>query len=579
MLQPMLRRRLRAAASPLRLALGAGLVLGGAAAGLAPHTDADAPREEAGLDAGVVVADAAQWQPPWLRPPRSVVLEDVRTRASASDPLSRRPRRRVRLPGATAAAAHPEPGSGIDVPASVAAPDSIRESVGGGDIPPPVTVDRERVPLPAWDRDPVGPVVEGPYRRARKAPVWEAPAARVASTSPAAGSDAPTTKAPPPRTVRAEPVSLEPSPPAVPVAKPTPPPVVSDLPVAKPTPPYVVSKLPVATPAQAPAMSKVPAATATPLPVVSKLPVATPTLGPAMSKLPVVTATPLPAAFEPPAAKPAQPPAVSEPPDAKSTTHPVVSKLPVLTPAPLPAAPQPAPVTPTLPVIPVAKPAPPVAPPAAVVSLRPILPGVPAELAPPSPPSDVIVWQRDEVENLVAADAFGHGRGLQVAAGGHLGGSGRVGANVRVAGVFAPGHSPGYVEIEGDYVQDPGATLEIELAGTDASDFDRVVVEGNAYLSGVIQVLLLDGFVPTSGDVFEVLLAAAILHLGVDIQLPDLGSELSLQADWLSTEAGDSLVLRAQRGASAATTSLPEPATALLLAVGLVGLALWGRSV
>ena len=326
-------------------------------------------------------------------------------------------------------------------------------------------------------------------------------------------------------------------------------------------------------------MSKVPAATATPLPVVSKLPVATPTLGPAMSKLPVVTATPLPAAFEPPAAKPAQPPVVSQPPGAKPTPHPVVSKLPVLTPAPLPAAPQPAPVTPTLPVIPVAKPAPPVAPPAAVVSLRPILPGVPAELAPPSPPSDVIVWQRDEVENLVAADAVGHGRGLQVAGGGHLGGSGRVGANVRVAGVFAPGHSPGYVEIEGDYVQDPGATLEIELAGTDASDFDRVVVEGNAYLSGVIQVLLLDGFVPTSGDVFEVLLAAAILHLGVDIQLPDLGSELSLQADWLSTEAGDSLVLRAQRGASAATTSLPEPATALLLAVGLVGLALWGRSV
>jgi hypothetical protein len=215
------------------------------------------------------------------------------------------------------------------------------------------------------------------------------------------------------------------------------------------------------------------------------------------------------------------------------------------------------------------------------VSLRPILHGVPAELAPPSPPSDVIVLKHDEVERLVAANAFGRGQSLHVADGGHLGGSGRVEADVRVAGVFAPGHSPGYVEIQGDYVQKPGAILEIELAGTDASEFDRVVVEGSAYLSGVIQVLLLNGFVPTAGDIFEVLLAEAIGHLGVDIRLPDLGPGLSLQADWLSTEAGDSLVLRTQGGASGAevATAIPEPTALLLLAAGLLGLALRGSRV
>ena len=164
-----------------------------------------------------------------------------------------------------------------------------------------------------------------------------------------------------------------------------------------------------------------------------------------------------------------------------------------------------------------------------------------------------------------------------MAGGGHLSGSGRVVADVRVAGFFAPGHSPGYVEIEGDYVQDPGATLEIELAGTDAADFDRVVVEGSAYLSGVIQVLLLDGFMPSAGDVFEVLLAAAIFDLGVDIRLPDLGPGLTLQADWISSEGGDALVLWALGGAASAAAAIPEPATALLLVAGLLGLALQGR--
>ena len=59
MLQPALRRRLLAAATPSRLALGAGFVLGGAAAGLALHSDAGAPPEEAGLRAQTVVAEAA----------------------------------------------------------------------------------------------------------------------------------------------------------------------------------------------------------------------------------------------------------------------------------------------------------------------------------------------------------------------------------------------------------------------------------------------------------------------------------------------------------------------------------------
>ena len=580
MLEFSLRRRLLAAASPSRLALAGALLLAGLASALVFEADGRLPAAALESPAEVAVAELDAWQPPWLRPPRSVELQELQTRRSLVDPLPRRRRRHFRAAVASPTVADLLTGTGTDVPAPVAAPDPVRARAGGGDTLPRLATEPQRVALPEFPSQLPGYAVSALEQRKRKPLEWQtgtppaASSSRPAAADPGDGGSAPPTKPRPPHAVSAQPVPLEPSLPVVPVAKPMPAAVVSKLPVSTPTPRPLVSDLPVAAQTPAPAVSKLPVVAATPLPVVSKPPVAKPVQPPVVSQPPVAKLTPPPVAPGPPVAKPTPHPVASAPPVAKPTPPPVVSKLPVLAPAPPPSAPTPTPVTPTLPVHPVAKLAPPVAAPTPVVSRQPGVPGVPSG---PGPAPDVIVWQHDDVENLVAADAIGHGRGLQVAGGGHLSGSGRVAADVRVAGFFAPGHSPGYVEIEGDYVQDPGATLEIELAGTDAADFDRVVVEGSAYLSGVIQVLLLDGFMPSAGDVFEVLLAAAIFDLGVDIRLPDLGSRLALQADWISSEDGDALVLWAQGGAASAAVAVPEPATALLLAAGLLGLALQRR--
>jgi MYXO-CTERM domain-containing protein len=189
------------------------------------------------------------------------------------------------------------------------------------------------------------------------------------------------------------------------------------------------------------------------------------------------------------------------------------------------------------------------------------------------PPPEFVLGTLSDLEDL----RLGAGRGLRVGRDGALGGSGALPGSLRVAGRFAPGHSPGRVEVEGDFALEPDAVLEIELAGTAPEEFDRVVVQGTATLSGVVRVLLLDDFVPALGDRFEVLLAQAIEDAGAVFELPDLGPDRFLQLSLLTGDAGQSLVLSAMVSVGGAGSAVPEPGAGWLGAAGLVGLALHGR--
>jgi hypothetical protein len=98
--------------------------------------------------------------------------------------------------------------------------------------------------------------------------------------------------------------------------------------------------------------------------------------------------------------------------------------------------------------------------------------------------------------------------GLVDLEGGVLGGTGTVYANVlnnAKVDVGQPG-SPGVLTIVGDYTQAAGGVLVIEVGGTDAgTDFDQLAVTGQATLDGTLTVNLTGGFVPNSGDRFQVL--------------------------------------------------------------------------
>ncbi len=88
-----------------------------------------------------------------------------------------------------------------------------------------------------------------------------------------------------------------------------------------------------------------------------------------------------------------------------------------------------------------------------------------------------------------------------------LKGTGSFTGNVLNQGTIAPGNSPGIVTINGDYTQVAGASLQIEIQGTNPTipDFDQLFVNGAVSLAGTLDVSLLGGFVPSLGNSFQII--------------------------------------------------------------------------
>ena len=69
----------------------------------------------------------------------------------------------------------------------------------------------------------------------------------------------------------------------------------------------------------------------------------------------------------------------------------------------------------------------------------------------------------------------------------------------------------GTMTVTGTYTQNAG-TLDIELGGTSpGGEYDQLIVGGNAALGGVLQLTLLNGFVPTVGQQFQVLASTGVV--------------------------------------------------------------------
>lgn len=134
--------------------------------------------------------------------------------------------------------------------------------------------------------------------------------------------------------------------------------------------------------------------------------------------------------------------------------------------------------------------------------------------------------------------------GLYLAVNGKLAGKGTLAGEVINAGATSPGASTGVLAIDGDYLQEASGRLTIEIGGADNSSptlkqFDQLLVFGHADLGGILDVSLVNGFVPSIGDLFPILKATNGLTAFDEFQLPALPTDRA----WAMTTSVDTLAL------------------------------------
>jgi len=66
--------------------------------------------------------------------------------------------------------------------------------------------------------------------------------------------------------------------------------------------------------------------------------------------------------------------------------------------------------------------------------------------------------------------------------------------------------------------------LNVEIGGTAAGTFDKLAVTGTATLFGALNISLVNGFIPTSGNTFQILTCSSLQNSSFEsVGGPDAG--------------------------------------------------------
>ena len=95
-------------------------------------------------------------------------------------------------------------------------------------------------------------------------------------------------------------------------------------------------------------------------------------------------------------------------------------------------------------------------------------------------------------------------------------------------GGYSPGDGPGQIQFGGNVTLGSGNTLTMELGGINAgSQYDQLVIGGTATFGGSLNVVLINGFTPAAGQVFQLFNAAHPAGAFTTVNLPALGAGLA----------------------------------------------------
>ncbi len=148
--------------------------------------------------------------------------------------------------------------------------------------------------------------------------------------------------------------------------------------------------------------------------------------------------------------------------------------------------------------------------------------------------------------------------------GGLLQGFGTVQGNLINSGTVHPGDGPGILTVTGNYTQNASGILDIAIGGrTPGSGYSVLSVTGSALLlSGMLDVSLVNGFSPTTDDIFVILTSGGLSGTFTDNTI--LVGGVTFDVEYSPPGYNNDVVLEV-----AQVSAVPEPASWLMLGLGL----------
>ena len=154
--------------------------------------------------------------------------------------------------------------------------------------------------------------------------------------------------------------------------------------------------------------------------------------------------------------------------------------------------------------------------------------------------------------------------------GGLLQGFGTIQGDLINAGTVHPGDGPGILTVSGNYTQNAGGILDIQIGGTTpGTDFSLLSVSGLAALNAgsILDVSLLNGFTPTNDETFVILTSGGLSGMFTDNTIT-LGN-VTFTVEYSPTGFLNDVVLEAQ------VSAVPEPTSLVLFAIGIGGIGIY----